>query len=33
VPERAPEAADPFPAWVEALQRRHRQTLTFAEVR
>jgi SAM-dependent methyltransferase len=33
VPERAPEAADPFPAWVDALQRRHRQTLTFAEVR
>ena len=33
MPEPAPEAADPFPAWVEALQRRHRQTLTFAEVR
>ena len=24
---------DPFPAWVDALQRRHRETLTFAEVR
>ena len=33
MPERAPEAADPFPAWVDALQRRHRQALTFAEVR
>jgi SAM-dependent methyltransferase len=33
VPERPPAAADPFPAWVDALQRRHGQTLTFAEVR
>ena len=33
MPEHAPPADDPFPAWVEALQRRHRQTLTFAEVR
>ena len=33
MPERAPEAADPLTAWVDALQRRHRQTLTFAEVR
>jgi SAM-dependent methyltransferase len=32
VPERPP-ADDPFPAWVDALQRRHRETLTFAEVR
>jgi SAM-dependent methyltransferase len=31
VPDRA--AADPFPAWLEALQRRHRERLTFAEVR
>jgi SAM-dependent methyltransferase len=33
VPERPPAADDPFPAWVDALQRRHRETLTFAEVR
>jgi hypothetical protein len=33
VPERPPPADDPFPAWVDALQRRHRETLTFAEVR
>jgi len=33
VPEHPPAADDPFPAWVDALQRRHRQTLTFAEVR
>ena len=33
MPERPPAADDPFPAWVEALQRRHRETLTFAEVR
>ena len=33
MPEPAPAAADPFLAWVDALQRRHRQTLTFAEVR
>jgi SAM-dependent methyltransferase len=26
-------ADDPFPAWVDALQSRHRQALTFAEVR
>jgi SAM-dependent methyltransferase len=33
VPEHPPAADDPFPAWVDALQRRHRETLTFAEVR
>jgi SAM-dependent methyltransferase len=33
VPEGRPEAADPFADWVEALQRRHREHLTFAEVR
>ena len=33
MPEHPPAADDPFPAWVDALQRRHRQTLTFAEVR
>jgi SAM-dependent methyltransferase len=33
VPERPPAADDPFPAWVEALERRHRETLTFAEIR
>jgi SAM-dependent methyltransferase len=33
VPERPPAADDPYPAWVDALQRRHRETLTFAEVR
>ena len=33
MPERPPAADDPFPAWVDALQRRHRETLTFAEVR
>jgi SAM-dependent methyltransferase len=33
VPEHPPAADDPFLAWVDALQRRHRQTLTFAEVR
>jgi len=33
VPEPPPAADDPFPAWVDALQRRHRETLTFAEVR
>ena len=33
MPEPPPAADDPFPAWVEALQRRHRETLTFAEVR
>jgi SAM-dependent methyltransferase len=33
VPEHARAADDPFPAWVDALQRRHRQDLTFAEVR
>jgi SAM-dependent methyltransferase len=26
-------AVDPFPGWIEALERRHRQTLTFAEIR
>lgn len=33
MPERPPAADDPFPGWVDALQRRHRETLTFAEVR
>ena len=33
MPERPPGTGDPFPAWVEALERRHWQTLTFAEVR
>ena len=33
MPERPPPADDPFSAWVEALQRRHREALTFAEVR
>jgi len=33
VPDHPPLAGDPFPAWVEALQRRHRASLTFAEVR
>ena len=33
MPEPPPAADDPFPAWVDALQRRHRETLTFAEVR
>jgi methyltransferase family protein len=33
VPERRPATDDPFPAWVEALERRHRQALTFAEIR
>src|SRR5205823_3756073 len=34
VPEAPPPAAgDPFPAWVDALQDRHRRDLTFAEVR
>jgi SAM-dependent methyltransferase len=32
VPDRPP-ADDPFPAWVEALERRHRQSLTFPEIR
>jgi len=27
------EKADPFPGWVEALERRHRHRLTFPEVR
>ena len=33
MPERPPAGDDPFSAWVEALQRRHREALTFAEVR
>ena len=33
MPDHPPAAQDPFPAWVEALQRRHRGSLTFAEVR
>ena len=33
MPEHPPPADDPFLAWVDALQRRHRETLTFAEVR
>lgn len=33
MPEPGPAADDPFPAWVEALERRHRQALTFAEIR
>jgi SAM-dependent methyltransferase len=33
VPEHAPAPEDVFLAWVDALQRRHRETLTFAEVR
>jgi len=28
-----PAPGDPFPAWVDALQARHRRDLTFAEVR
>jgi hypothetical protein len=32
VPDR-PGGVDPFPGWVEALERRHRQTLTFPEIR
>lgn len=31
--EGAPEADDPLPAWVDALEERHRRSLTFAEVR
>ena len=33
MPERPSAGDDPFSAWVEALQRRHREALTFAEVR
>jgi SAM-dependent methyltransferase len=33
VPEHPSPADDRFLGWVDALQRRHRQTLTFAEVR
>ena len=33
MPDHPPGAGDPFLAWVDALQRRHRETLTFAEVR
>lgn len=33
MPEHGPGSADPFLPWVEALERRHRQRLTFAEVR
>ena len=33
MPEPAPAAEDAFLAWVDALQRRHRETLTFAEIR
>ncbi|HUG54148.1 MAG TPA: methyltransferase domain-containing protein [Vicinamibacteria bacterium] len=28
-----PDGGDAFPAWLEALERRHRERLTFAEVR
>jgi SAM-dependent methyltransferase len=33
VSDHAPATGDPLPAWVEALEQRHRQALTFAEVR
>jgi methyltransferase family protein len=33
VPEPAGSSRDPFPAWVAALEERHRRNLTFAEIR